>query len=308
MKDFTELTHHSTVDDWVMQDVYADLILDGVVCYGQLSGVITAMEYDFTAGGGNMIQVRAMSARTTSCTSYWAGEACAELSATSATMKTYNIKVAAWGDYDLLCHYSLWESTGPVKEMIAKEMSKRMAECRDEELWSNLATDAGATSVNVDIETAVPCQNAGIVGSCCTFAYNLYNSIVSVQKHMQGDAYKPDFVIMHPEVSQYLYMKDGSGYHVSHLPTVKFTDQGQLDTIAGMKVIECCNANKCTGGTGAVMAVVIDSSRALGEVWGKRPTLSTDYINISDSTRLVLWQYWGSAVLDPEAIGWISNP
>ena len=92
------------------------------------------------------------------------------------------------------------------------------------------------------------------------------------------------------------------------MPGTSFSADGKLQTIAGLKVIECCNATRCSGTPGEVMAVVIDSKRAVGEVWGKKPTFSEFYENHCDRYRYVLWQYWGTSELDPNAIGWIENP
>ena len=312
MKSFEELTDSEAsgtggVGPWIPEDVYADLILDGVICYGQLSGVVTAMEYDFTKGGGDTIQVRYINARTTSCTSQGKTDEteCICLSESSSNFGTYNVYVQAWGDYDLICNYSMWEASGPAQAMIADEMGKRLALCRDQEIWSNLVTDVGTP--NIDIESTVSCMDGEISGSCCTFTYDLYNSIVSVMKHMQGDAYNPDYVIMHPEVAAYLYFRDAAGYFFTTMPGTTFKD-GKLATLAGLTVIESCNAAKCTDTASAVMAVVIDSSRAVGEVWGKRPTFQTDPVIECDQTKLVVWMYWGSSPMDSGAIGWISNP
>jgi len=319
MKDFTELTDTTStgVNTWVPEDVYADMVLDGLVCYGQLSGVVTSMEYDFTAGGGDTIQVRYVSPRTHSCTSL--GKNCNCLSATSTTFGTYDIPVRPWGDYDLICGFSIWAAKGNIVSKVLNEMSKRMAKCRDAEIWSELTSGFGVPASIV--ASSVSCSDSkGIGGSCCTYSFNLYNSVVSLMKEMQGRSYEPDYVIMHPEVAAYLYFKDGTGYPIGVMPGTTFSSDGKLLTIAGLKVIECCNANRCNniGGTdelntfdvidGSVQAVVIDSSRAIGEVWGKRPTFSEFYENDCDRYKYVLWQYWGCSELDTGAIGWVVNP
>jgi hypothetical protein len=146
----------------------------------------------------------------------------------------------------------------------------------------------------------------------------LYNSIVSVIQDLRADAYNPDYVIMNPNVSKRMYFKDGSGYF--NTPLVTFAD-GHLIDIAGVKVIESCVANDCVGTGGkeastdtwvskpaGIMAVIIDSSRAIGEVWGKKPTFSQFYDAKCDGTELVLWQYWGTSAMDLGAIGYVANP
>lgn len=314
MKELIELTDSDAgthgVGHWIPADVFADIILDGVVCYGQLSGVVTLMEYDFSAGGGDTIQVRYVSPRTHSCASRTgSNQECSCLSDTSTTFGTYSIKVLPWGDYDLVCGWSIFEADGPVVKLILNEMAKRMAMCRDSHIWDSLANNLSAP--NIDVETFAVCSDSGIAGSCCTFTFNLYNSIIEVQKHMQGDAYEPDYVIMHPTVAAYLYFRDGSYSHAG-LPQIKYDEKGQLVSISGMKVIECCNADTCSSNTSGdgtnINAVIIDSKRAIGEVWGKRPTFNEFYDAKCDRYEEVLWQYWGAATCDPNAIGWVSNP
>ena len=135
---------------------------------------------------------------------------------------------------------------------------------------------------------------------------------------MRDDAYEPDYVIMSPTVAKALYMKDNSGFF--NTPLVKFKGN-RLATIAGLKVIECCNAHDCstTGGRAAstdteitnadgIMAVIIDSKRAIGEAWGKKPSFNKFYDAKCNRTEVVLWQYWGTSAMDTEAIGWVSNP
>lgn len=309
MRSFEELTDSDDgtggVGAWIPADVYADLILDGVVCYGKLSGVITAMEYDFTAGGGDTIQVRYVSPRTSPSCASTTG-VCNCLSDTSTTFGTYNIPVKPWGDYDLVCGYSIWEAKGNVVALILNEMAKRMAKCRDEYIWDRLTT--GVTP-NIDQESAVVCSDGVIETSCCTYTYDLYNSIVTVKQHMKGECYEPDYVIMHPEVAAYLYFKEsGSAPFMAFMPGIKFDDKGNLLEVAGLKVIETGAAERCSDTSGEVMAVVIDSSRAIGEVWGKRPTFNEFYDAKCDRYEEVLWQYWGAEHLDQNAIGWISNP
>jgi len=298
---------------WVMDDVFADIVLGGVVCYGQLSGVVTAMEYDFSAGGGNTIQVRYVSPRTASCASKTETYCCTCLSEASTTFGTYSIRVRAWGDYDLVCGFSIWSAKGNVVALILKEMAKRMAMCRDAEIWSNLTDDF--TTPNFVNKTEVSCEDGQISGSCCTFTYDLYNSIVSVIQHLRGDAYDPDYVIMHPNVAAYLYYKDAAGYFYDRMPGTTYDKEGNLQTIRGCKVIESCNATDCND-TGAllptnkdgIMAVVLDSARAVGEVWGKRPIFHEFYDAKCDRYEEVLWQYWGSNAMDTNAIGWVTNP
>jgi len=309
-KTFYELTDDDDgaggVGAWIPTEHFTDLILDGVVCYGQLSGVITAINYDLAAGEGNSVNVPYVSPRTHSCASSTGGHC---LSATSTTFGDYPIKIYPWGDYDLVENWATFKAHGPTMAKIMNEMSKRMAMCRDAAIWTTLIGVTPNVTVTSDCSSTVETYSSS---SCCLYTYALYNDIIEVQKHMQGDAYDPDYVILHPEVAKFLYWRDGAGYPLAGMPGLKFDGDGQITSISGMKVIESCNASKPTDsrGVGAwhTMAVVIDSKRAIGEAWGKRPTFNEFYDAKCDRTELVLWTYWGQHELDPNAIGWVNNP
>lgn len=328
MKSLVELTDATDgaggVGAWIPVDNYAPLILAGVVCYGDLSGVVTVLDYDMGAGNGNTIEVRYVSPRTHSCASTRAcmGDNAVEgygacLSATSNTFGTYPIQVSQWGDYDLLCSFAVWSAKGNTTQLIIDEMAKRLAKCRDAEIYAQL-TDyhTGTDDINKIVTSDVSCSKGTLNGSCCSFSYNLYNSIVTLVGHMRSDCYDPDTIIVNPDVASFFYFKDGNGYPLAMMPGLTYDANGRLSTIMGLRVIETGVAHHCndTGfggasrGTGYAQAVVIDSKRAVGEVWGKRPTFETARVPECNADKLVVWQYWGAHYLDPLAIGWVVNP
>jgi len=302
MKSLYELTGTSNTASWIPEDAYADLILEASVCYGQLSGVITAIDYDLKACQGATIQIRYIGARTAQGPiSEWG---C--LSEASSTFGTYPITVKQYGDYDKLSDFSILKTCGPLKDRILNEMAKGLAKKRDSEIWTALKNaSAGYTA------TLAHAWSAGVVtDSCCFDAVDLYNKIVYLYKQMQGNAYNPDVVIMHPTVAAHLYYKDNGNIPIVQniMPLVKFDNAGQLVSIGPLKVIESCVATSGTTVSGATLAIVIDSSRAIGEAWGKRPTFSEFYDNVCNVYKETVWMYWGTAAMDTNAIGRIRNP
>ena len=305
MKNLEELTGNTQVTSWVPADAYADLILEASVCYGQLSGVITAVDYDLQACQGDTIQVRYVPART----AQGPIAACACLSASSSTMGTYSITVQAYGDYDLMCGFSLFKACGPVKDRILNEMAKGLAAARDTAVWNQIS--AGFTPTHTVTTNVAWSASAATVGSTCCFnGYDLYNKIIALQKTMQNAAIHPDYVILNPEVAAHLYYKDNGNMPDASLqmPLLRFEADGSaVASIAGMKVIESCAASDGTDTSGATMAVVIDSSRAVGEAWGKRPTFHEFYEVDCDRYKETVWEYWGTSELDTNAIGHVLN-
>ena len=303
MKSLYELTTDANVTSWIPADVYADLILEASVCYGQLSGKgITAIDYNMSAGEGDTIQVRYFPART----AQGPLTSCACLSVVSSTLGTYPITIAPYGDYDRMCGFSLFKAKGPVKEGILREMAKGLARARDIAIWT--AITVLAPGHTVDLGHAW--EASVVTDACCFNAIDLYNAIVYLYKQMQGGALNPDYVIMHPEVAAHLYYKDAGQMPLvqSIMPLLKWDGNGQLIKVGPLKVIECCNASQGTNASNATMAVVIDSSRAVGEAWGKRPTFYEDFVIECDYYKEVIWMYWGTAAMDTNAIGHILNP
>ena len=275
---------------WVPADSYINTVMEASVCHGQLSGVITCFDYDMQACDGDIIQVKYVRARTAQgpMQEGFTGGSC--LSATSSTIGTNSVQIYKYGDYDKIAGFAEFETCGSLRAEILNEMAKGLAKKRDELVYDELlaaGTNPNTTFTTSQAWVAVPAYS----GSCCTFGFDLYNKIIQAQKHLQGDSLTADYVIMHPDVAQYLYFKE-AGTMPNFASTINYGGDGIITTINGMKVIECCNANN--GASGATICVVIDSSRAVAEAWGKRPTFSSDYIPECDATKEVVWIYWGT--------------
>jgi len=297
MKTLTELTDTTALATWIPTEQFADLILDGVVCYGHLAGKVTALEYDLQAGQGDTVNIRAIAARTAQSIT----DACGCLTATSSTFSEYTIDVGKLGDYDLMCGISIWQAKGNVKSAVLYEMSKGLAHAQDAALWTAMTNGAWSYTAL----TTVSCNSTSTTSAfCCAFAFNLFNSIVSIKQQMKGACYEPDTVVLSPTVAKWLYYKD---YTYPMGGMVKFNDKGDLIEIDGLNVIETGSATACSGSK-VTLAVILDSRRALGEVYGKRPAFSEFYENNCDRYREVVWMYWGCGRLDPAAKGRVMNP
>ena len=294
---------------WVPADSYVNKILEASVCYGQLSGVITAVDYDMQACDGDQIQIRYIRARTAQGAMDEGALGC--LSATSSTIGTQAVQIYKWGDYDKIPGFTEFEVCGNLRASIMNEMSKGLAKKRDQEVWDDIYACHPHHRQVTDNAWALSPQRSG---SCCTYGYNLYDSIISAQKFLQGKALNPDYVILHPTVAKYLYFADADSAYPVIGSLVKFGED-TITKINGMKVIECCNAQTGVTTSGATLAVVLDSSIACAEAWGKRPTFSRDYVPDCDYTKEVLWMYWGSSAISGttatgsvEGVAHIVNP
>lgn len=293
MKELTELTYNAGVVAWIPTEAWADLILEASVCYGQLSGVITCVDFDLAAGNGHVVNVRAVPSRATvACKTY----DCECLAVVSTYLTHEEIVICQMGMMDSLCGYSFWQAKGPAKEMILNEMAKGLAASRDYAIVAALGVGATPYRARTAV-TYTSTANSSV--SCCDFAFNIYNCVVSVAAHMRAHCKKPDVVIINPEIGKWFYTGDRGGEHAMH---VQFDQNDKLIKIGGMKVIETGHMPLRTAGV-ITLAYIIDSSRAVGEAWGMRPTFTEVYNNQCNRYDETVWQYWGCSLLSVADVG-----
>ena len=293
MKELTELIWDATAAGWIPTEAWSDLILEASVCYGQLSGVISCVDYDLAAGNGDTVRVRTFPSKATvGCKTY----NCECLSATSAWLQYVDVDLCQMGIYDEMCAWSLYKAKGPVKEGVLNEMAKALAASRDYYIIN--ALNRGAAHAHATTAVSVT-SRVTLGGNCCDFRMDLFNSIVSVVAHMRSHCVNPDIIIMNPQTAVWFYIGDRGGDHGVH---VQFDANDKLLSIAGLKVIECGNmpyqpTTRCT------LATIIDSSRAVAEAWGMRPTFTENYDNICNRYDETVWMYWGASKVSAMSVG-----
>lgn len=301
-----ELTTDTNVGAWIPTEHYVSLILDGIQCYGDLSlNGISALEYNMAAGHGDTVNVRTVTKRSQSCASTPAGIC---LSVTSNTFSDVNVEVYQWGDYDKIADFTEWKTYGNITQAAANEMSKRMANCRDAAIWTSLC--AATPNTTIKTKSVYTGQRSVASETCCEYQFDLYNSIVSARQHLMGDCYNPDTVLVHPYAAAYLYYKEsGNMPNVNSL--INYNQKsGYMSEILGMRVIEvrCAVADDDDPSASAdEVAFVLDSSRCIGEVFGKHPEFHQFYDGRCNANELTLWMYWGHRILDQASLVTITS-
>lgn len=290
------------VSSWSPADVYADLIFKAMTCKGELAGKVTVRGIDFKQGGGGLVQIRTLSARS----AQGPLAACECLSCVSSSFSTYTVTLDVYGDLVELCEKDIFEVGEVYRASILDSMSEAMAVQLDAEIWTQLST---ATPGNSEVlGSAADCDaSRGSDGECCTYACDLYDALIRLDANMRGAGYKPDFLILHPTVAAFFKFKDAlhvPGYMAGQISV----SEGKLIKIGSINVIEFCGATSCTDEGDEVMAILIDSSRAVAEAWGKRPHSEQDRNIDCDSTTYAIHMYVGIDELDTDAIGHILNP
>jgi hypothetical protein len=302
-----ELTGATEVNAWTPDVAFADMIIGASFCGSKLSGVITAIDYDLAAGNGDVVSVRYSPVRT----AQGPMGSCGCLSITSSTLAKYDITIRSYGDQDDLCGFSLWEAGPRTRDEILRTMAEALATKRDVDIWRALTLYGTSTKLSVYAKSSVSCNSTATEADCCAYKYakSFYNSVVSVAAQLEGNCKHPDTVVMSPTVAKWFKIKD---YTNSPDFLVNWGANGEVMSVAGLKVIVTGNATACGSGgkmsTASIMAVVLDSSRAIGEAWGKRPIFTEQYDNHCDKYRETIWMYWGTALLDSTAIAHIKNP
>ena len=323
MRNFEQLTGDNQTVNWTPSESWADMILEASVAYGDLSGKIGATEVAMDAGEGYTCKIRSVPARVAQGPiAHGSGLAHDCLSYASSRPSVYSVTVQKYGDVDCLSGFSFWSARGNLKQAIMTEMSKGLAKKRDQLIWSALITKQGVATTSLGSAMgnknplyknqpkfwrATQSLGSAIWGP----AINLYDAIIYSEATMrQTNAVAPDTVIMSPTVAAYLkYMQAA----VPGAFNISVDSSNHLLKVGGLTVIETSIASKADLNSGAgrnagFAAVIIDSKRALAEIWGKRPFFSELYSPKCDQTDVAIWMYYGTGAMDEKAIWHVKNP
>lgn len=302
MKDFIELTGDSDVADWTPTDTFCDMIIYALHCNRVLSGKVTVGKCNFARGKGETITIRSIAARlgqgrlTGEELNFPGIGDCDCLDPVASSFSATAVTLKAFGDYDKICEQSIFKAGDIVKQAILQEMGEAMADLVDEYIFYLLGTVA---TPDCSYDLGDP--------NCGCFANDLYNLVIDAEASRRGAGYDPDFVIMHPTVAALFKYKDTADVP-RHMTSQIVVKDGILVRIGSLNVIEYCGANAFSAVADTVLAVLLDSSRAVAEAWGKRPSFEEERIPECDAWKEVVWMYLGCGIIDEDAICHIKNP
>jgi len=282
------------VSDWTPNEVFSDLIWSAFYCKGFLAGKVTVRGVDFARGKGDTVSIRIRGKRT----AQGPLSPCECLSCVSSSFTKVQLKLDSYGDLAEICELDLQLAGDVVKDGILEDMASGLAEQLDVEIYSQLITAAGS-----HIHMAECCSGPSL-DDCCMQAVNIYDAIVQLEAQMRESGYHPDFIILAPTVAAYFKYREAvnsKGLQIS-------MNGNELSKIGTLSVIEFPCANACSTVTDYTIAVVIDSSRAVGEGWGMKPKMEQDRNIDCDSTTVAIHMYVGIDELDAGAIGFVKTP
>jgi len=282
------------VSSWTPNETFASMIWSAFYCKGQLAGKVTVRGVDFARGAGDTVSIRIRSKRT----AQGPLGPCECLSCVSSAFTKVSLHLDSYGDLAEICELDLQLAGDVVKDGILEDMSSALAEQVDTEIWAQLI-GSGAAHVHLS-----ECCSGPSLDGCCFQAIGLYNLIITQEANMRAAGYRPDKIILGPQLAAYFkYQQANSqqGFQVSF-------NGNELSKIGSMDVIEYNCATVCSTVTNSTVAVILDSSRAVGEGWGMKPKLEQERNIDCDSTTVAIHMYVGIDDLDTGAIRLIRTP
>ena len=293
------------VGDWSPADVYSKIVWETFVCTADLFK-ITVKGIAINPGDGLGVQIRAFGAFGAPS----AKNACECASCASILFKTYPLTLVQYNLEAIVCDKDIWDVGSILMDAYLIAMSNSWAKFFDAQIYSELETATPGTSTQLPVD--LRCSPL-ISGSCCTDAslINLYNAVHTTVANMREGAgltqpMNPDYLIVSPTVAS-IFKRMQTARPMPWMSDVTFDDDGRLKKMGSLKVIEYCGANSCTDTADEVVAIIIDSRRAVGAVFGERPKTYKFFQSNCNSYRIDQWGYFAVGELETDAIAHIIN-
>lgn len=287
----------TTVASWSPADTYVNAIWHAMYEKADLFK-IAVKGLNLKAGDGMSVQIRTIGKFGDPSNV----AACECISCSSPALSTYTLNLEQYGISTEICEEDVWDVGEKYRSAMLKSMGATWAEYFNSLIYAEVeGATPGYTS---NIATGDLSCDFAIGGSCCTDTtlMTMYNALDEVITDMRSANYAPDYIILHPEISRmFRAIQNPSPIFAS---TVEIGKNGSLKSFLGVEVIEYTGANDCSDATsGDVVAVVVDSTRAVGAAFGQRPKLESDRNIDCNSTTYAMWAFFATDELDTNAIG-----
>ena len=295
---------NNLLNGWSPTETYANIVWHAMYCEANLFRVCVK-GLNIKAGDGLDITIRTIGKFANPA----AATACECLSCNSATLSEYNLTCLQYGEVTEVCSFDVFDAGEIYRREYLKAFGKIWAQWFDGLIWAGLVAAAAGTST--DLAATLVCT-PNVVGSCCTDSslLNLYNAVNATVASMREGAtpYDPDWMIMSPTVAAIFKRMQTPGVQAWAEKLVKIDGDGRLVMFNGIKVIEYCGAQSCSTATDTTFIVIVDSRRAYGVAFGKKPTLEKDRNIDCNSWTYAMWSYFAHGALDLAAIAHIKSP
>jgi len=287
-KTLYELTEKAAFADWIPADTYAATILDALQEKEKLQDTIGLRLIKPELQENNKVQIKKKSIRTAQG-AISEGNALTETDQTAPT--TVEIEMFKYGDADLITAESMEDTTDDVKGLILTSMGDALG-IKLDQLRVAAMTDTGMS----DHEVVLPTVKG----------QPLWDDIVDLNAKLQGNNVEGNMIIMHPTTLAY-FLKTDPFKSAAVYGTLNALTSGEIGVIGGLRVIVTNKANTLSATVDVILCVILDSSLALVELYGRPITFSESYVQLTDQYRVVTWLRYGVDAMNEEAIGWIVN-
>lgn len=269
-------------------DAVSDFLLTGLHEMRKLADVVSAVREDITREAGDTVRVAALGSATVGTQNTPGGALAATDTGYTNTAITLQ-KHFAREDVPT----EVWEDQDPLTEArLLSNHAAGLAEQVDQDILD--ALEAATPGASEDLATAGNYDD-------------IYDQIVECKAGLKALKVEPDFLIGNPDVEAALLKSVDEGV-VNR--SIRLAADGSVAEVAGLRFIVHANAPGELGETtlDAVQAILIDSSRAVGEAWGRRPAVDTDFDVDSDTHNYLTTIRYGTAVIDETSVGHVKNP
>ncbi len=291
-------------DAWSPADNYAKIVWNTAVCKADLFRVCVK-GLAINPGEGNGIQIRVYG--------QWGAPqavgACTCGTCTSITRTTYPLTLLQYNLEGRICDFDIFDVGDILLDTQIDAMADSWATWFDNMIYIELNTATPGTDIT--LANALSCTPSYVSANCCNdnALMDMYDAVnrATAAAREGTNPYKLDWMILSPTVAG-IFKRMNSASPVLLPGDVKFDADGNLTKIAGVNVIEYCRATTCSDATGVTMAILVDSRRAVGAVFGQEPKMYKRFVQECNSWHVDWWCYAAFGELDTAAIYHIVNP
>lgn len=229
---------------------------------------------------------------------------CTCLSCSTQTYQTYSITLDQLGLYGVACSFDEFKIGGAYRRSVLDSMQNKWKNYFGSQIFSALS--GASPGYTETLNNTLDC-NGAISGSCCTNGSDLLARILDLDARMREAGLEPSHVIMSPTIANYLkYSQTPSS--PAWFESQVGIEGGVVTRIGHLEVIEYAGATTCSSATATTFAWVVCKDRSLGFAFGKYPTAEFERDAECNSTKIIMWSYFGCSVLDASSIGAVVSP
>lgn len=271
---------------WIPADVYAQTVFMGLHAERVLGSLAAALAVDIGKGESDTVQVRVFPKRTAQGP---IAEGVALTDTALGSLTTKNLKIEAYGDYDTLTGQAIDFTTDDLKGRLLAAMASALNEKLEQVVYDVLKNAASTLTTTLDA--------AGVID---------YEEVLKAQAKLKAEKMKPDFLIVHPDHEKDLLM-DAAITKVADYSSETVSLPGEVGRVGNIRILVHPLANAKATTAGAINGIMIDSSRAFGEAFGRPLSFEEERVPESNKWKEVCWVFYGAGVIDPKAIVHLKN-